>query len=169
MNDKKTNGRKYILYILIIIFIASLSVLGYRVIGDIKEKTTVIREQLRKEQEEREKQQQAIEDKIQEELNKAEKEKQQREIDSFNRDFEFYSGTKWKTFVFDLLDEVIINNQKNKEHLIEVKYNKKSYGTDPNKIRSIKNVMPEDSFIDYEVSLDYDSKGYVNKVIIERR
>lgn len=171
MKEKETKDRKYILYIVIVIFVASLSVLGYRVIGEITEKRAQIKEEQRKKQEEFEKQQQAIKDKIQENLNKAEQEKEQREIESFNRSFELYSGTQWRTSVFLLLDKVITNNQKNKEHLIEVKYQNKSYGTDHNKIRTIKDAMPEDKFkfTDYEVSLEYDSKGYVNKIGIERR
>ena len=71
-NNKKEDGdRKFILYILIIIFIASLAFLTYRVGTDIKAKKDEIKEELRKEkekaekkQEEEEKKQQELEDKI---------------------------------------------------------------------------------------------------------
>ena len=57
-NNKKEDGdRKFILYILIIIFIASLAFLTYRVGTDIKAKKDEIKEELRKEKEKAEKKQ----------------------------------------------------------------------------------------------------------------
>ena len=51
-NNKKEDGdRKFILYILIIIFIASLAFLTYRVGTDIKAKKDEIKEEIRKESE----------------------------------------------------------------------------------------------------------------------
>jgi len=162
VSNEKVKGRKFILYILIIIFVASLSTLTYRIASDIKVK----RDEIKKEQ-------QAIKDKIKEELEQAQQEQEERKNEfkknSFNNQFEFYSGTKWKNAVSMLLDEVITNNKKNTEHLIEVKYNNKSYGTDVNNIKKIKDKMPSDSFINYEVSLDYDKDGYINKVTVERK
>ena len=55
-NNKKEDGdRKFILYILIIIFIASLALLAYRVGTDIKTKKYQIKQELRKEKEKAEK------------------------------------------------------------------------------------------------------------------
>ena len=38
--------------------------------------------------------------------------KEQRKIDSFNHMYEFYQGRKWKTIVFNIIDEVVTNNKK---------------------------------------------------------
>lgn len=94
---------------------------------------------------------------------------------SFNHMFEFYSGTKYNQSVRDLLDEVIKSNNKYKDHLVEVVYGSTSYGTEAEGIRNAKkdigtNTFKENGygFIEYEVSLDYDDKGYVIKITIEK-
>lgn len=176
-NNKKEDGdRKFILYILIIIFIASLALLAYRVGTDIKTKKDEIKEELRKEkekaekkQEEEEKKQQEIEDKI-----KKEQEEYHENFskDSFNSTFEMNQGTKSGMFAKSQVDNIIKNNKKDKEHLIEVVFDGTSYGTDPSNISNVKNNLREfngNKFQEYEISLDYDDKGYVNKVTIETR
>ena len=135
-NNKKEDGdRKFILYILIIIFIASLAFLTYRVGTDIKTKKDEIKEELRKEkekaekkQEEEEKKQQELEDKI----NKEQEEYHENfSKDSFNSTFEMNQGTKSGMFAKSQVDNVVKNNKKDKEHLIEVVFDGTSYGTDP--------------------------------------
>lgn len=176
-NNKKEDGdRKFILYILIIIFIASLAFLTYRVGTDIKTKKDEIKEELRKEkekaekkQEEEEKKQQELEDKI-----KKEQEEYHENFskDSFNSTFEMNQGTKSGMFAKSQVDNVVKNNKKDKEHLIEVVFDGTSYGTDPLNIQNIKNKLQEFNgykFQEYEISLDYDDNGYVNKVTIETR
>lgn len=176
-NNKKEDGdRKFILYILIIIFIASLSLLVYRVGTDIKAKKDEIKEELRKEkekaekkQEEEEKKQQELEDKI-----KKEQEEYHENFskDSFNSTFEMNQGTKSGMFAKSQVDNIIKNNKKDKEHLIEVIFDGTSYGTDPSNISNVKNKLQEfngNKFQEYEISLDYDDNGYVNKVTIETR
>lgn len=175
--DKKEDGdRKFILYILIIIFIASLALLAYRIGTDIKTKKDEIKEELRKEkekaekkQEEEEKKQQELEDKI-----KKEQEEYHENFskDSFNSTFEINQGTKSGMFAKSQVDNIIKNNKKDKEHLIEVVFDGTSYGTDPSNISNVKNNLREfngNKFQEYEISLDYDDKGYVNKVTIETR
>lgn len=173
---KKSGDRKFILYILIIIFIASLSLLVYRVGTDIKAKKDEIKEELRKEkekaekkQEEEEKKQQELEDKI----NKEQEEYHENfNKDSFNSTFEMNQGTKSGMFAKSQVDNVVKNNKKDKEHLIEVIFDGTSYGTDPSNISNIKNKLQEFNgykFQEYEISLDYDDNGYVNKVTIETR
>lgn len=175
--DKKEDGdRKFILYILIIIFIASLALLAYRVGTDIKTKKDEIKEELRKEkekaekkQEEEEKKQQELEDKI-----KKEQEEYHENFskDSFNSTFEINQGTKSGMFAKSQVDNIIKNNKKDKEHLIEVVFDGTSYGTDPSNISNVKNNLREfngNKFQEYEISLDYDDNGYVNKVTIETR
>lgn len=173
--DKKEDGdRKFILYILIIIFIASLAFLAYRIGTDIKTKKDEIKEELRKEkaekkQEEEEKKQQELEDKI-----KKEQEEYHENFskDSFNSTFEINQGTKSGMFAKSQVDNIIKNNKKDKEHLIEVIFDGTSYGTDPSNISNVKNKLQEfngNKFQEYEISLDYDDNGYVNKVTIETR
>lgn len=176
-NNKKEDGdRKFILYILIIIFIASLALLAYRVGTDIKAKKDEIKEELRKEkekaekkQEEEEKKQQELEDKI----NKEQEEYHENfSKDSFNSTFEMNQGTKSGMFAKSQVDNIIKNNKKDKEHLIEVIFDGTSYGTDPSNISNVKNNLREFNgykFQEYEISLDYDDNGYVNKVTIETR
>lgn len=89
-------------------------------------------------------------------------------VDKFNRRMEFYSGTEYSTSVGYLLDEVIKSNNKYKDHLVEVVYENTSYGTDANRIREIKKSTGADSLSKYEVSLEYDEKGYVIKITIEK-
>ena len=176
-NNKKEDGdRKFILYILIIIFIASLAFLTYRIGTDIKTKKDEIKEELRKEkekaekkQEEEEKKQQELEDKI----NKEQEEYHENfSKDSFNSTFEMNQGTKSGMFAKSQVDNVVKNNKKDKEHLIEVIFDGTSYGTDPSNISNVKNKLQEFNgykFQEYEISLDYDDNGYVNKVTIETR
>lgn len=176
-NNKKEDGdRKFILYILIIIFIVSLAFLTYRVGTDIKAKKDEIKEELRKEkekaekkQEEEEKKQQELEDKINKEQEEYHKNFSK---DSFNSTFEMNQGTKSGMFAKSQVDNVVKNNKKDKEHLIEVVFDGTSYGTDPLNIQNIKNKLQEFNgykFQEYEISLDYDDNGYVNKVTIETR
>lgn len=176
-NNKKEDGdRKFILYILIIIFIVSLAFLTYRVGTDIKAKKDEIKEELRKEkekaekkQEEEEKKQQELEDKINKEQEEYHKNFSK---DSFNSTFEMNQGTKSGMFAKSQVDNVVKNNKKDKEHLIEVIFDGTSYGTDPSNISNVKNKLQEFNgykFQEYEISLDYDDNGYVNKVTIETR
>lgn len=94
---------------------------------------------------------------------------------AFNHMFEFNSGTQYNTSVRSLLDDVLTSNNKHKDHLVEVVYQGTSYGTDAQGIRNAKNAIGTNTFkenghgfIEYEVSLDYDDKGYVIKITIEK-
>ena len=73
----------------------------------------------------------------------------------------------------EVLEIMPKNNKKNSSHLIEVVFDGTSYGTDPSSIQSIKNSLSTwtaDNHIQYyEVSADYDSNGYINRVTIETR
>lgn len=176
-NNKKEDGdRKFILYLLIIIFIASLAFLTYRVGTDIKAKKDEIKEEIRKEKEKAEKKREEEEKKRQELEEKIEKEQEEYHEnfnkDNFNSTFEMYQGTKSGMFAKSQVDNVVKNNKKDKEHLIEVIFDGTSYGTDPINIQSIKNKLQEFNgykFQEYEISLDYDDNGYVNKITIETR
>ena len=86
------------------------------------------------------------------------------DIESFNSNFELYSGTSSKLFVTTLLDKVVTNNKKNSDKIITVIYNKTNT-TNPTEIIKLKQSFEQGK--DYEVIIDYDTNGYVNKVTIE--
>ena len=169
---KDNSNRKIILYIVIIIFVASLATLVYRVGSDIKEKTDAVKEEMNKAKEEAKRKQEEIERKQQEVEQEMEQKELERKKESFNYTFEKYQGTESKAATGWQIDEVIQNNKTNNEHLIEVVFDGTSYGTDPNKIKEIKNSLRNFNGYEiqhYEISLDYDDNGYVNKVTIETR
>lgn len=167
---KKKNGdRKFILYILIIIFIASLAFLTYRVGTDIKAKKDEIKEEIRKEKEKAEKEAQEIKDEI-----KKNNEESDLKFDknNFNSNYSFYSGTQPGQSVSMLIDNIINKNKTEKDHLVELVFDNTSYGTDPDNIKQTKNMIQTFSGYNiqyYEVSIDYDDDGYVNKVTIETK
>lgn len=85
------------------------------------------------------------------------------EIDRFNSTYELFSGTKSKFFLETLLDDIVTNNKKNKEHQIIVIY-KKTNTNNPDKIVKLKHSLKNGN---YEVSLDYDDNGFVYKVTLK--
>ena len=82
----------------------------------------------------------------------------------FNSSFETYSGTNSKFLTEPLLDNIVTNNKTNKDMLITVIY-KDNETTDPEEIIKIKHSLDDKK--KYEIKLDYDDDGYVNKVTIE--
>ena len=91
---------------------------------------------------------------------------QQNEVEkqSFNNEFELYSGTSSKLFVTTLLDNVVTNNKKNSDKVITVVYNETTT-TDANEIVELKSSFEQGK--NYEVILDYNINGLVNKVTIK--
>lgn len=170
---KENKGeRKIVLYILIIILIVSFVTLVYRVGSDIQNK-------YESEKKKNESIIKDISDKINEgidSVNDDEKtkeeieEEKQDKIDDFNRNYENKSGSQTKFAVSSLIDKAITNNKKNKDHLIEFIFDDKSFGTEPSSIKEIKKSLTDFKEYDiqyYEVSLDYDKDGYINKITIE--
>ena len=172
--------RKYILYILIVVLIAAVATLVIR-IGQAREQqqqkqegfftgifgtvTDMIENQMQNNdvntningndiidgiKDAYEQQQNEMEDKI--------------SVSQFNIGFTYAEGTKATIFVEQILDKVVTSNKQNKDMLITVVYKKKST-TDVNEIKSIKKSLEE--WGEYEVSVDYDEDGYVNKITIE--
>ena len=78
--------------------------------------------------------------------------------------FEQYEGTKLGNTVENMLEKVVTNNKKNTDKLITIVFNE-TETSDTSEITKIKHKL--DTFTDYEVSLDYDDKGNVNKITIE--
>lgn len=169
-NNKKEDGdRKFILYILIIIFIASLALLAYRVGTDIKTKKDEIKEELRKEKEKAEKEEKEFKDKFNKDMEESDL---KFDKNSFNSNYTFYSGTQPGQSVSMLIDNIINKNKTEKDHLVELTFDNTSYGTDSDNIKQTKNMIQTFKGYDiqyYEVSIDYDDNGYVNKVTIETR
>lgn len=169
-NNKKEDGdRKFILYILIIIFIASLALLAYRVGTDIKAKKDEIKEELRKEKEKAEKEEKEFKDKFNKDMEESDL---KFDKNSFNSNYTFYSGTQPGQNVSMLIDNIINKNKTEKDHLVELTFDNTSYGTDSDNIKQTKNMIQTFKGYDiqyYEVSMDYDDNGYVNKVTIETR
>ena len=173
---KSPGNRKILLYIVILIFALSLVTLTYRVGSSIKTKYDKTKEEVKRKQEETEKRQKEIEDKIKAEKERQEQEKKEQEEQwnksKFNSDFEFYQGTQGGTATGKQVDNVIKNNKINDEHLIEVIFDGATYGTDSDKIKEIKNSLKDFNgyrLQEYEISIDYDNNGYVNKVTIETK
>ena len=169
-NNKKEDGdRKFILYILIIIFISSLALLAYRVGTDIKTKKDEIKEELRKEKEKAEKEEKEFKDKFNKDMEESDL---KFDKNSFNSNYTFYSGTQPGQNVSMLIDNIINKNKTEKDHLVELTFDNTSYGTDSDNIKQTKNMIQTFKGYDiqyYEVSMDYDDNGYVNKVTIETR
>ena len=82
---------------------------------------------------------------------------------SFNLYYETQTGTQWGSSVNIILDKVITNNKTN-DRKITVVYNTVST-EDPTEIKNLKSNFED--FTDYEVSVDYDDNGYVNKITVE--
>lgn len=86
------------------------------------------------------------------------------EKDSFNSTFEFKMGTKYGSLVSSLLDDIIINNKKNSEHIITVIFDEDKT-SDSNEIKNFKKKLVD--WTKYEVSIDYDDNGFANIITIE--
>ncbi len=157
-DTSKKSDRKYILYIAIIIFAASLTTLVYRVGVSFYERYVTFKE-------EREK-------KHQEAMNAANKQQEKQKLDSFNMEYEFLTGTQVKYSVESLIDKAITNNTKNKEHQIEFIFDENNYGKDIDSIKNIKKSLKDFNDFNiqyYEVTLSYGEDGYINRITIETK
>ncbi len=83
--------------------------------------------------------------------------------DKFNDQFEMHSGKQPKFFVEDLFDDVSTNNKKNSDKKITVIYNEITT-SDSDEITDLYDKL-EDK--DYKVVLDYDDKGYIDKITLK--
>ena len=176
---KKNNSNfkgKIISYVLIIIFIISSGMLVLRLGNSLIKGIQRQIKQSEKEEQEIKDRQEEVRREIEEEKKKQEEEQEEKnknfERNSFNNSFEIYQGTKSGMLAKNQIDNVIKNNNKNSEHLIEVIFDGTSYGTSPDSIKGIKDKIKEFKgykFQEYEISLDYSDDGYVNKITIETK
>lgn len=86
------------------------------------------------------------------------------EKNSFNSSIESYIGTNGSSSTRNVLDKVMTNNKK-EERKITVKYGNIETQNEA-EIREIKKDF--DTFDDFEVYVEYDEIGFINKVIIEK-
>lgn len=84
-------------------------------------------------------------------------------ISSFNMHIEGMQGTKGTFMLSGYLDDIVTSNKTNKDHIITVIY-KETTTTTEEGIVGIKHSLVEDS--EYEVSVGYDTSGYINQVTI---
>ena len=85
------------------------------------------------------------------------------DVDKYNLEFKYGEGTQNGVFVQETLNKVTSKNKTN-DHKITVKYNGEE-SLDEDTIINIKHSLK--SLVDYEVKYEYDSKGYISKIIIE--
>lgn len=164
--------RKFVLYILIVILIAASTTLAVRIGNNIKaenekreQEKQAIKDDLKRRQEE-------IDKKIQDTQQQSEDKKKENEKASFNRTYEIAAGTASKARVSWTLDDVMTNNKKNSDRLIEVVFNETSYGTSSDEIVKIKSLLKDFegyNIVNYEVSFDYSEDGYINKMTIKEQ
>lgn len=164
--------RKFVLYILIAILIAASTTLAVRIGNSIKaenekraQEEQAIKDDIKRRQEE-------IDKKIQDTQKKNEDMKKENEKASFNRTYEIAAGTASKARVSWTLDDVMTNNKKNSDRLIEVIFNETSYGTSSDEIVKIKSLLKNFEgykIVNYEVSFDYSEDGYINKMTIKEQ
>lgn len=81
---------------------------------------------------------------------------------SFNFQFINANGTKATIFVKSTLDEIIQSNKTNERQVTLVYEGKET--TDEKEIIDIKHSLSGD----YEVSVNYDDDGYINKIVVDK-
>ncbi|MBP3707478.1 MAG: helix-turn-helix transcriptional regulator [Clostridia bacterium] len=86
------------------------------------------------------------------------------EIMQFNGFIEMRKGTQDKFFITGLLDEIISSNQKNPNRIVVLEYNETTT-SDADEIRNIKYNLASGK---YDVILEYDNVGFINKVILRK-
>lgn len=86
------------------------------------------------------------------------------DVTSFNSSYEVHAGKTSGFFLTGVLDDIVTSNKTNRSHIITVKYKDKST-TNEKEIKDIRNSI--DSRKDYDLSFDYDSKGFINCMTIE--
>ncbi len=174
ITSNESKPRKWLLVLLIIVSLVIVGFLAYQTINGIlkrkansNQKTWGIFNILQKNSEFEEKVKDIIDqnqEQIDETNNQIKEEENRQKINSFNRKFEQHMGTQYNVVLGWLLDDVILNNKKSNEHTITVVF-KTTTTTDPEMIKNLKKQFVSNH--QYEVSIDYDEIGYVNKITIE--
>ena len=117
-------------------------------------------------QEQAKQQQEKIKEQIKQQQEKEEEEnkKWEEEVDKshFNFQFEHEGGTKNAFSLKNIFDEIVKSNKTN-DRKVALVFNG-TETTDETEIINIKHSLDGD----YEVSINYDESGYINKIIVEK-
>ena len=84
------------------------------------------------------------------------------DLQTFNSVFEIYNGIQVKENVISLINNVDANNKTTKIRAITIVYNNNNYSNIA-EFLNLKQILTSDN---YEISLEYNEKGFVNKVNI---
>lgn len=152
MDNNELKPRRWLLVVLLVIAIAIVIVLLNKLITDYNE---------RKKNDESN----GISNIVNEQIEKGNEMFDKFEVESFNSTYELDIGENYGLSVKRTLDKVITNNKKNTNNVLTVVYEDIST-TDPEEIKKLKKNF--DDWTKYEVSVDYDENGYVNKITIEK-
>lgn len=85
----------------------------------------------------------------------------------FNFWFENKNGNQSKELVVDLINDVIDSNNKNKDKQISIVYDEENTN-DVDKIKDIINSISNSTTEEFDITLGYDSNGFINKITIEK-
>lgn len=170
--DVLTSGAKHfskILLIPIVLFVfvfVSIVIFGYvgssRAEKHYQERVKQQQEEAKKVQEQVETIQGKIMDKIQESKEESKKVENEWNKETFNNQFFGANGTNDAFFVKNTLDDIIQSNKTNDKKITLVFDGREV--TDESEIISVKQSLSGD----YEVSFDYDSDGYINRIIVTK-
>ena len=152
MNNNELKPRRWLLVVLLVIAIAIVIVLLNKLINDYNE---------RKKNDESN----GISNIVNEQIEKGNEMFDKFEVESFNSTYELDVGENYGLSVKRTLDKVITNNKKNTNNVLTVVFEEVST-TDPEEIKKLKKNF--DDWTKYEISVDYDENGYVNKITIEK-
>lgn len=178
IKEKKGSREKIIKVILVVSLIVVLILIAIEstaIISDKwKERQEKVAQEELQEKERKEKQQETQEkfyntifdtfDQINNQTDQENEIKNEVNVKTFNAFIEMYHGTKKGAHVVALLDNIVSNNKK-QDRKITVKYQEKET-QDETEIKNIKKQM--ETFVDYDVTFEYDEQGYINKAIIEK-
>lgn len=174
IKEKKGSREKIIKVILVVSLIVVLILIAIKSTTIISEKWKERQEKVAQqelEEKERKEKQQETQEKFYntifdtfDQINNQTDQNSKININSFNGIIEIFHGTKKGTHVTTLLDNIVLSNKKH-EKKIKVKFQEKET-YDETEIKNIKKQM--ETFVDYDVTFEYDEQGYINKAIIER-
>ncbi len=84
------------------------------------------------------------------------------EIRTFNSKYELRNGSQPALFIKSILDDISLDNKKS-EHKITLVFENEEY-TNSKEITNIKTKLTKEK---YEVIIDYDEEGFINKITLE--
>ena len=174
IKEKKGSREKIIKVILVVSLIVVLILIAIKSTTIISEKWKERQEKVAQqelEEKERKEKQQETQEKFYntifdtfDQINNQTDQNSKININSFNGIIEIFHGTKKGAHVTTLLDNIVLSNKKQDRKII-VKYQDKET-QDETEIKNIKKQMG--TFVDYDVTFEYDEQAYINKAIIEK-